>query len=189
MERYPRPGERFGLWLVLSKGPAAAKGYGSIKQVWCKCRCGVKKLVRVAALISGKSRGCQPCRNPRKAEFIADYDNLSDEYRIWLGMHQRCGNHKHDAYRHYGGRGITVYPRWSGPSGYLNFLEDMGRRPNPKLSLDRIDNNSGYRADNCRWATTAQQASNRRFPQRRTPCQGSISSRPQSQALQQRGVH
>jgi len=43
-----------------------------------------------------------------------------------------------------------------------NFIEDMGRRPTPKHSLDRIDVNGNYGPDNCKWATIAEQNRNKR---------------------------
>jgi hypothetical protein len=38
----------------------------------------------------------------------------------------------------------------------------MGRRPGAGYSLDRINNNLGYTAENCKWATTAEQQRNTR---------------------------
>jgi hypothetical protein len=62
------------------------------------------------------------------------------EYKVWLGMLQRCENPNNKAYKYYGGRGITVCKRWH---DYRNFLADMGRRP-PGLTLERIDNDGPY---------------------------------------------
>lgn len=45
---------------------------------------------------------------------------------------------------------------------FLTFIKDMGGRPSPKHSVDRIDTNKGYSPDNCRWATSAVQAMNKR---------------------------
>ncbi|MGH9252235.1 MAG: hypothetical protein ACRD0W_22370 [Acidimicrobiales bacterium] len=83
----------------------------------------------------------------------------SPEYLAWSNMRGRCLRPTHKSYRYYGGRGITIDRRWDTFEG---FLADMGRRPGPEYSLDRIDNDGNYDPGNCRWATRSQQNSNRR---------------------------
>jgi hypothetical protein len=73
-------------------------------------------------------------------------------------MRARCRDLNHPRYAGWGGRGISVDPRWD---SFPQFLADMGPRPEG-TSLDRIDNNSGYSAANCRWATPFEQAANKR---------------------------
>ena len=50
--------------------------------------------------------------------------------------------------------------RWA--ESFLNFLLDMGYKPTPEHSIERLDNESGYSPDNCVWATKAEQLRNTR---------------------------
>lgn len=77
----------------------------------------------------------------------------------WVDMVRRCNNPKRPGYSRYGGRGISVCPRWK---DFWVFVEDVGTRPSKKHSLDRIDNDGNYEPDNTRWATAKQQNLNRR---------------------------
>lgn len=89
-----------------------------------------------------------------------DGRSAEPEYLSWVRMQRRCYEPKYKQYKDYGGRGIRVCDAWR--SDYLTFIRDMGRKPTPSHSLDRIDNDGDYEPKNCRWATTTEQSRNRR---------------------------
>jgi hypothetical protein len=128
----------------------------------CLCDCGNTKVYTSAMLLSGhvKSCGCL------KREILTSSApknkthgmSKSKTYKSWVSMIQRCENQKNHNYHRYGGRGVTVCDRWR--ASFDDFMADMGERPDG-MTLDRVDNDGSYEPGNCRWATPAEQSSNR----------------------------
>lgn len=85
---------------------------------------------------------------------------IAAEHQAWTSMKKRCFNPGTAGYRYYGGRSITVCDRWR--DSYEDFLADVGRRPSPVHSLDRLDVNGHYEPGNVRWALPIEQGNNRR---------------------------
>jgi hypothetical protein len=111
----------------------------------------------------GLRSACNPCRRPEGVRRAASGRAVFD------GMHARCEKSNATDYADYGGRGISVCDRWSGPDGFEHWRADVGPRPpgvypsgHPRYSLDRIDNGGNYEPGNCRWATQSEQVANRR---------------------------
>lgn len=136
-----------------------------------RCSCGELKEVRSSHAISGqiKSCGCSTSEMMAAAKTRHGYwagGAGSPEHSAWTLAKTRCHQPNNQAFKDYGARGITMCSRWrSGEgrkSGFECFIADMGDRPSPQHSLDRIDNSKGYEPENCRWATKSQQQRNTR---------------------------
>lgn len=87
-------------------------------------------------------------------------DNPSPEYRAWSAIKSRCLNSNVECFDRYGGRGIKVCARWR--RSFKSFLADVGPRPTPRHSIERIDNDEDYRPGNVKWALPGEQQNNRR---------------------------
>lgn len=129
----------------------------------CRCDCGNQVVVYRGNLTHGNSRSCG-CLKLDRLKGRATHGETTNgertaEYEIWGSMIQRCTNPKAVGFRNYGGRGIGVCSSWF---KFETFLEDMGRRPSPRHSLDRIDNSEGYSKSNCRWVLPHVQTRNTR---------------------------
>ena len=86
------------------------------------------------------------------------------EYKMFHAIKQRCNNPNCSKYPNYGGRGIKICDRWveKGVNGFINFLEDMGDRPEGDYSIERIDVNGNYEPENCKWILMSEQSLNKR---------------------------
>lgn len=82
------------------------------------------------------------------------------EWNSWRAAKMRCRTKSYHKYHLYGGRGIKVCDRWLGCDGFVNFLQDMGKKPTPKHSLDRINTDGDYEPSNCKWSTQREQMNN-----------------------------
>ena len=115
-----------------------------------------------------KSREWVEKNQEKVKQNASDYAKKRPGHCCYRTMINRCYSPKNDHYHCYGGRGITVCERWLGKNGYANFIEDMGERPSPKHTIERLNVNGNYEPNNCTWATRKAQGRNRRYHNKAT---------------------
>lgn len=165
----PVAGTRYGKLRIIQRVSNSSTTSQTLKvQVRVECDCGQRLTIPYYYLIRKSPKPKTECGKCGPKSLQAKHPL---EYRCWYMMNVRCTNPDHVAFQHYGGRGITVCDEWSwdNEDGFRNFLEHIGKRPSLKYSIERIDNDVGYRPFHpqtgeiqVKWATAIEQRANQR---------------------------
>lgn len=150
-------GLKFGRWTVVRHDGVNSSG----GHMWiCQCECGKQSSCLGYSLVHELSKSCGCYSADATTSRLTKHGRWgTPEYRCWHMMRQRCQNPKAKGYKYYGGRGIKVCDRWK---KFDNFFADMGEKPTPDHSIERMDFNGDYEPDNCKWATDIEQNNNTR---------------------------
>lgn len=160
-------GQKFGRLTVIdyAEDHVSSSGYHTI--MWkCRCECGAELTVRGKCLTQGVTKSCGCYQKEGVSQRASKHHGFGTRlYAVWNSMRQRCLNPHSQAYKNYGGRGITICSEWEDFAEFRTWALSNGYDETAlrgELTLDRIDVNQGYSPVNCRWVSTSVQAHNKR---------------------------
>lgn len=124
-----------------------------VRKFECLCDCGKTCYVEPRFIESGYAKSCGHTR-PRHGS------SRTRLFKVWWGMKMRCECENSASYANYGGRGISVCKEWQQFPAFKEWSLSHGYEKG--LTIDRIDVNSNYTPDNCRWVDWKVQGNNKR---------------------------
>lgn len=148
----------FNLWTVIDYAGKTADR----KSLWnCRCQCGTLRAVRSQDLTSGNSQSCGCIQSPLQdstRQKVKTDGLIKSSYRSFREARLRCTDPRNKRYKDWGGRGIQF--RFS---SFEELIKEIGVKPSPGHSIDRIDNDGHYELGNVQWSTNQEQQHNTRY--------------------------